>query len=275
MASRLEIEPVGAALGARVHGVKLDELDDGTLAEVHQALLAHQVVFLRAPGLTPDQHLALAARFGEAEVHAFFPNLGERYERISVLDSTETKSASMWHSDETFLPAPPLGTLLHAQVIPPVGGDTCWASSTKAYAALSPAMQRYVEGLSAVHSLSRIADMSYRHGIKTVADVAQAYASDVSSVHPVVRTHPETGQRGLFVNPTYTRFLVGVPEEESNAVLALLVAHQTQERFVVRHRWREGDFVIWDNRCTMHIALGDFTGHRRVHRVSILGDPPV
>jgi taurine dioxygenase len=275
VAAALEVERVGGALGARVHGLKPDELDDGALAQLHQALLDHEVLFLRAPGLTPDQQLAMAARFGEAEVHAFFPNLGPGYEKVSVLDSTATKSASMWHTDESFLPAPPMGTLLHAEVIPPVGGDTCWASSARAYEALSAPMRRYVDGLTAVHSLARIADMSYRHGMKTTADVAAAYADDVASVHPVVRTHPETGQRGLFVNPTYTRFLVGVPEDESNAVIALLVAHQTQERFVVRHHWSEGDLVIWDNRATMHIALNDFVGHRRVHRVSILGVPPV
>jgi taurine dioxygenase len=275
MPAQFEVEPVAPALGARIHGVEFDGLDEGALAGIHQALLDHQVLFLRAPGMTPDQHLALASCFGEAEVHAFFPNLGPGQERMSVLDSTETKSASQWHTDESFLPAPPMGTLLHAQIIPPVGGDTCWASSTAAYDALSPPMKRYVEGLTAVHSLARIADMGYRYGSKSIEEVAHAYAKEVTSVHPVVRTHPETGRRGLFVNTTYTRFLVGVPEDESNEVLAMLVRHQTQERFVVRHHWAEGDLAIWDNRCTMHIALADFSGRRRVHRVSILGDRPV
>jgi len=275
VSSQLEVEPVAPALGARIHGVKLDDLDDATLSGIHHALLEHAVVFMRAPGLTPEQHLALAHRFGEAEVHAFFPNLGPGQERISVLDSTDTKAASMWHTDESFLESPPMGTLLHARIIPPVGGDTCWTSTTAAYDALSPAMKRYVEGLTAVHSLSRIADMTYRNGMKTTAGLAEAYANDVASVHPVVRTHPETGKRGLFVNPTYTRFLVGVPEDESNSVLALLVKHQTQQQFVVRHHWTEGDLVIWDNRCTMHLALGDYEGRRRMHRVSVLGDRPV
>jgi taurine dioxygenase len=176
----------------------------------------------------------------------------------------------MWHSDESFLERPPMGTLLHAQVIPPVGGDTCWVSMTAAYDALSLPMKRYLDGLTAEHGLARIAELKQRAGHAGPAEVGEAIAHDRRSTHPVVVIHPDTGARSLYVNPTYTRWLDGVPADESEAVLRLLYAHATNERFLYRHRWSTGDFVIWDNRCTLHIALADFTGRRRMHRVSVL-----
>ena len=270
----LEIEPLAPALGARLHGIDVNHLDDDALAAVHRALLDHEVIVLRAPELTTDQQLALAHRFGDTEVHAFFPNLGPGYERVSVLDSDAGTKASMWHTDETFLDEPPMGTVLHAQIIPPVGGDTCWASQTAAYHALSVPMKRYLDGMLAEHSLSRVDLLVYQNGNADAEATGAKFALGRSAQHPVVRTHPETGHKALFVNPTYTRFLVGVPWDESEAVLALLYRHQIKEEFVYRHHWQEGDLVIWDNRCTLHIALADFTGRRRMHRVSVLGDKP-
>jgi taurine dioxygenase len=275
-----EARPLAPALGAEIVGLELDAsradggLDDAALAFVHKTLLDHQVVVVRDVALSPEQHLRLANRFGDTEVHAFFPNLGEGYERISVLDSAEGNVASMWHSDETFLEEPPMGTLLHAQVIPPVGGDTCWASCTAAYDALSPSMQRYLEGVSAMHDLSRTAELKYASGRGTAEEYARAIAAERRFAHPVVRTHPETGAKSLFVNPTYTRYLVGLPPDESETILGFLYRHMVKERFVVRHRWAAGDLVLWDNRCTMHTVLNDFGGHRRMYRVSVLGDRP-
>ena len=247
-------------------------LDDGALAGIHKAVLDHQVVVLRQVELSPDEHLRLGEQFGEVEVHAFFPNLGSAYERVSVLDSDDGTRSSMWHTDESFLDRPPMGTLLHAQAIPPVGGDTFWASMTAAYDALSLPMKRYLDGLTAEHGLARIAELKQRAGHAGPAEVGEAIAHDQRSTHPVVVVHPDTGARSLYVNPTYTRWLDGVPADESETVLRLLYAHATNERFLYRHRWSAGDFVIWDNRCTMHIALADFTGRRRMHRVSVLAD---
>ena len=269
----VEIQARGRALGAEILGLDWSrQLSDGELDEIRKALLDHQVVYMRQVTLTPDEHVRLGERFGEVEVHTFFPNLGAGHEKVSVLDSETGTTASMWHTDETFLDRPPMGTLLHAQVIPPVGGDTCFASMTAAYQSLSPAMKRYVEDLTAEHGLSRIAELKQRAGHATGAEVAEAIANDQRRTHPVVRQHPETGARTLYVNPTYTRWLNGVPENEGDAVLRLLLTHATQERFVYRHRWQAGDLLMWDNRCTMHIALADFDGHRRMHRVSVLGD---
>jgi taurine dioxygenase len=168
-----------------------------------------------------------------------------------------------------------MGTLLHAQILPAAGGDTCFASMTAAYEALSPSMKRYLDGMTAEHGLSRIAELKQRAGHAGPAEVAAAIANDKRAEHPVVHRHPETGARSLYVNPTYTRWLNGVPWEESDTVLQLLHTHATHERFVYRHRWRDGDLVIWDNRSTMHIAMPGHVGRRRMHRVSVLGDGPV
>ena len=271
----MHVEARGGALGAEVLGLDWSRpLTDGELDGLGEALLDHQVVYARAVSLTPDEHVRLGARLGEVEVHAFFPNLGPGLERVSVLDSKDGTVASMWHTDETFLEQPPMGTLLHAQVIPAVGGDTCFASMTAAYDALSAPMKRYLDGLTAEHGLARIAEMKHRAGHAGADELAAAIAADRRCTHPVVRTHPETGARSLYVNPTYTRWLDGVPADESEAVLRLLFAHATHERFVYRHHWAAGDLLLWDNRCTMHIALADFDGHRRMHRVSVLGARP-
>lgn len=271
----MEIVRVGAALGARIEGIDFSRpLDDETLSGISKALLDHQLLVMRAPDLSPDQHLRLAAQFGEAEVHAFFPNLGDGYERVSVLDSEQGNVASMWHTDESFLPEPPLGTLLSARTIPAVGGDTCWASTTAAYDALSPNMKRYLDGALALHDLARTTELAYATGRVGADAYARAVAGDRRFVHPVVRTHPETGAKALFVNPVYTRALVDVAPDESRAVLDFLYAHATAARFQYRHQWRAGDLLMWDNRCTMHCVMRDFDGRRVMHRVSVLGDRP-
>jgi taurine dioxygenase len=227
---------------------------------------------LKAPDMTPEQHMALGRQLGEIEVHAFFPNLGPGYEQVSVLDSDEGNTASMWHTDETFLEHPPMGTLTHAKALPAVGGDTMFASSSAAYEALSPAMKRYLEGLTALHDLSRVTELRLRFGSATPEDYAAAIAADRRHAHPIVRIHPETGAAGLFVNPTYTRHVVGLPPDESDMLLAYLFRHTVKEPFTYRHRWEEGDLLIWDNRATMHMVLNDFSGRRLMYRVSVVGN---
>jgi taurine dioxygenase len=271
----MEVTPLGAVIGARVDGIDLDApLDDATLSGLSKALLDHQVLVMRAPDLAPEQHLALAAQFGDTEVHAFFPNLGAGFERVSVLDSEQGNVASMWHTDESFLPEPPLGTLLSARTIPAAGGDTCWVSTTAAYDALSPHMKRYLEGAVALHDLARTSELAYNSGNGTAEGFADALLAARRHEHPVVRTHPDTGAKALFVNPVYTRALKGVAPDESRAVLDFLYAHATGARFQYRHRWQAGDLVMWDNRCTMHCVMRDFVGRRVMHRVSVLGDAP-
>jgi taurine dioxygenase len=268
----MQIRRLTPALGAEITGLDLStDFDDQTLNAVHNALVENQVLVIPAPDLTPEQHMALGRRIGEIEIHAFFPNLGPGLEHVSVLDSEEGNTASMWHTDETFLPHPPMGTLTHAKTLPDVGGDTMFASTTAAYNALSPNMKLYLEGLTALHDLSRTTELRYRFGGATPQQYADAIAQDRRTAHPVVRVHPETGAKGLFVNPTYTRHIVGLPPEESDAILAFLFQHSVKEHFTYRHHWREGDLLMWDNRSTMHRVLNDFPGRRLMYRVSVVG----
>jgi len=268
----MEFRPLTTALGAEA--VDLDitaPLTDVELDEVYDALVTHKVLLIHAPGLTPDQHMAFGRRMGEIEIHAFFPNLGDGYEHVSVLDSAEGNVASLWHTDETFLPAPPLGTLTWAKVMPPFGGDTLWANTEMAYDALSPNMKAYLDDLTAVHDLSRVTELRARFGGATVEQLGAAIAEGRRTAHPIVRIHPETGRRGLFVNPTYTRHIVGLPPDESDLILGFLYQHSIKEQFTFRHSWREGDLLMWDNRSTMHRVLADFDGPRVMHRVSVVG----
>ena len=268
----MEIVRRAGALGAEIVGVDFaGPLDAATLAGVHEALVDHKVLLLRASTMSPEQHMALGRQLGEIEVHAFFPNLGAGYEQVSVLDSDDGTTASMWHTDETFLQYPPMGTLTHAKVLPGVGGDTLFASSSAAYDALSAPMKRYLEGLTAMHDLSRVTELRYRFGSATADDYAGAIAAARRHAHPIVRVHPETGAKGLFVNPTYTRHVVGLPPDESDMLLAFLYRHATKEAFTYRHRWEVGDLLIWDNRATMHMVLTDFVGQRVMYRVSVVG----
>ncbi|MBU3702457.1 MAG: taurine dioxygenase [Acidimicrobiia bacterium] len=268
----MEFRRLTTALGAEVTDLDLTTtLDEATVDELYRGLVRHKVLLVRAPELTPDTHMALGRRLGEIEVHAFFPNLGPGYEQVSVLDSEEGTVASTWHTDESFLPHPPLGTLTWAKVMPPFGGDTLFASTTAAYDALSPRMKTYLEGLTAVHDLSRTTELRLRFGGTTPQAYGAALAEGRRFEHPVVRTHPETGEKGLFVDPTYTRHIVGLPPDEADAVLAFLHAHMLKEQFTWRHQWRAGDLLMWDNRSTMHRVLNDFTGRRLMYRVSVVG----
>jgi taurine dioxygenase len=269
----VDVRRLGASLGGEVTDLDpANPFPPDVIDVIRKALLDHQVLVLRPRALSSDDHLALGRAFGPTEVHTFFPNLGDGYEQISVLDSTVPGSvASMWHTDETFLDRPPMATLLHAEVIPVVGGDTVWASSTAAYDALSASMKRYLDGLVALHDLSRTVELKHQFGGATADELAASIASGRRRAHPIVCTHPETGAKGLYVNPTYTRSIVGVAPDESSAILAYLFAHATKEHFTFRHRWTAGDLVIWDNRSTMHMAMNDFVGHRRMLRVSVLG----
>ena len=268
----MELRKLTPGFAAEVSDVDLSgDLDDATIDAIYEALVVNKVLLLRAPDLTPDQHMALGRRIGEIEIHAFFPNLGSGYEHVSVLDSEAGNTATMWHTDETFLEHPPMGTLTQAKLLPAVGGDTLFADCAAAYDALSPNMKQYLEGLTAIHDLGKIAEMRYRFGSGDAQNLADAVLAERRAAHPVVRTHPETGAKSLFVNPTYTRWIVGLPPDESDMVLGFLYRHTVKEQFTYRHQWAEGDLLMWDNRSTMHMVLNDFGGRRVMYRVSVVG----
>lgn len=268
----MELRRLTPGFGAEVKDIDLSgDLDTDTIEAVYNALVDYKVLLLRAPELTPDQHMALGRRIGEIEVHAFFPNLGEGFEQVSVLDSEAGNTATMWHTDETFLEHPPMGTLTQAKILPDVGGDTLFADSAAAYNALSPNMKQYLEGLTAIHDLGKIAELRYRFGSGDAQNLADAVLAERRTAHPVVRTHPETGAKSLFVNPTYTRWIVGLPPDESDMLLRFLYRHTVKEQFTYRHQWAVSDLLMWDNRSTMHMVLNDFGGRRVMYRVSVVG----
>ena len=271
MPSMLTVRPLGPAIGAQV--VDLDPatvLLPQTLAAIEAALVKHEALVLQVPGLTPAQHLAIAQHFGEPEVHTFYPNLGPGFEQITVIDSKLGDRADMWHHDESFLASPPIVTMTQAKILPPCGGDTCWVSMTTAYDALSDRMKRYLDGLAAWHDMNGPMTAALRHNVVTHDRYLEVVKMGRRHLHPVVRNHPVTGRKALYVSPTYTTHVDGLAPAESDAILAYLHAHCQHIGFMYRHRWSVGDMVLWDNRSVIHNAILDYQPHqRRMQRASV------
>ncbi len=284
---QIEVRPITTALGAEVHGIDLARpLTNKELDTVHQAFLDHQVIFFRDQDISPEQHLDFARKFGELDVHPFAAGLKDYPEIMPVVkeaeDHTKTNFGGKWHSDVTFYEEPALGSILYALDVPKIGGDTLWANMYLAYETLSDGLKKTLDGLEAVHSAKRVYGLNNsrtirRHkdgsGISMKVQASEEAEAEVS--HPVVRTHPETGRKLLFVNANFTERFVGWTEEESLPLLDFLCEHATQPAFTCRFRWQKGSIAFWDNRCTQHLAMNDYHGQRReMHRVTICGDKP-
>ena len=268
----MEIDKLNAALGARVTGIDWDAgLTDTDLDGVAVALADHGVLALDAALMRPEQHVELAAHFGELEHHEFFDNHGDGFEHITVLDSDRGDRSNMWHIDEQFLEKPPVITMTHAIQLPSYGGDTSFISLHAAYDGLSPRMQQYLDGLTAVHDLARIAEMSWQGGRTDAEHLADELRKGKQASHPVVVVHPVNGRRALYLSPTYTRFIQDLPMAEAKAVLDHLFVHVQRPEFGYRHRWQEGDLLVWDNRSVMHHAAADYHERRLMHRISVIG----
>lgn len=271
MYQNLTVKTLGPAIGAEVQNLNLKNgFSLETLQELEAVLIKHEAILLHVPDLTPEQHLVLAQYFGQPEVHTFYPNLGKGFEQITIIDSKLGDRADMWHHDETFLPSPPIVTMTQAKILPPCGGDTCWISMTTAYDALSPRMKQYLEGLSAWHDMNGPMTAALRHGAVTHERYLQVINMNKRHLHPMVKTHPLTGRKALYISPTYTTHIDGLEPAESEAILAYLHAHCQHVKFVHRHRWQVGDLMIWDNRSVIHHAILDYQPHqRRMHRASV------
>jgi taurine dioxygenase len=270
----LNVVATTAALGAEISGVSLADLDDATFAEIHTAWLEHQVLFFRDQDLTPDQHKAFGRRFGELQVHPFLQSRkDEGHPEIIVLESDADRPtlAAGWHTDVTFLPNPPMGSILRAVEAPAVGGDTMWSSMYAAYEALSSTMQRLLSDLVAIHDTAKTFSRD-----AYPADKHPEPGQMPSTEHPLVRTHPETGRKSLFVNRAFTSRIVGMRRRESETLLNFLYDLVGTPEFTCRFRWEKNSIAIWDNRCTQHRAVADNAkAHRRMERVTIEGDRPV
>ena len=275
--SRLEVRPLASALGAEIFGVNLAEpLDDDTIETLREALLEHVVIFFRDQELTPQRLLALAERFGEPAEYPLIKGLPECPLVLPVIKEPHERSnfGGIWHSDTAYLERPALGSLLYALETPPVGGDTMFANMYLALEALSEGMRRLLEGLRAVNVAGKPATLRTREEMHSKGGTA-ADVEATRAVHPVVRTHPETGRKALYVNLAHTLRFEDMSEDESAPLLDYLFAHQIQPEFTCRFRWRRGSLAFWDNRASLHYPLNDYHGHRRVmHRVTLLGDRP-
>jgi taurine dioxygenase len=273
----MQVHPIAGTLGAEISGVDLSrDLSGDTVAAIRRAWLEHLVIFFRDQDLPPGRFLAFARRFGEPIEYPFVKGLDEHPEIIPVLKLPEEKInfGGIWHSDTTYLDVPPMASMLVAREVPPAGGDTEFANMYLAYETLSSGMKRLLDGLVAVNS-SAAADVS-RTREDRLKDSARADAKkEYSASHPVVRVHPETGRRALYVNVAHTVRFEGMTEEESAPILRFLYAHQVKPEFTCRFRWRPGSVAFWDNRCAQHNAINDYQGHRRLlHRITLAGDKP-
>ena len=275
--SSIEVAPVAGALGAEIGGVDLAvDLPDETVAEIRAAWLEHLVLFFRGQEhLDADAFMAFARRIGEPVEYPFVKGLEGHPEIIAIakLPHETVNFGGIWHSDTVYLERPPMGTLLIAREVPPYGGDTMWASMYAAHEALSPGMQQLLDGLRAVNS-SALADVSKTREDR-IADSGYDSAQEYVAEHPVVRTHPETGRKALYVNVAHTERFVGMTVEESRPLLEYLFAHSVKPEFTCRLRWQVGTLAMWDNRCAMHNPINDYHGHRRVmNRITLAGDVP-
>lgn len=274
----IAVRKVAGALGAEVDGVDLaQELDDAVVAEIRRAWLDHLVLFFRGQELPDDRFLAFARRLGEPVEYPFVRGLDDHPEIIAVvkLPHETVNFGGIWHSDTTYLEQPPMGTMLVAREVPPFGGDTLFANQYAAYDALSPAMRALLDPLRVVNS-SALADVSKTREdrLREAGDVDAGRAYTAS--HPVVRTHPETGRKALFVNVAHSAHFDGMTEEESRPLLQFLFQHQVRPELTCRFRWEVGSLALWDNRCAQHNPVNDYHGHKRVmHRITLRGDTPV
>ncbi len=277
----IEIEPLGAAAGARLHGVDLSQpMGDNLFGEVRQALLDHLVIVFPDQHISPDQQKAFGQRFGSLNIHPHVEPLPGHPEILNIVKEPDEKLnfGGGWHSDMTFLPEPVLGSILYAKDIPARGGDTMWANAYLAYDCMSQAMKDMLGPLKAVHTANEIygADGIYVDPRHPASDKSlEVEAAVAETEHPIIRTHPESGRKLVFVNPAFTTRIAGMSKPESKPILSYLYDQITRPEHVFRHRWSANDVVMWDNRCTQHYALNDYHGQRReMHRVTVNGDRP-
>ncbi len=266
---RIEIRRLAGALGAEILGVDLAK--DIPAAGIRAAFLEHQVIFFRGQKLDPARFMAFARSMGKPVEYPFVKGIEGFPEVIEVkkLEHERYNFGGIWHSDTAYLQEPPMGSMLLACEVPPYGGDTEFASQYLAYEALSDGMRRVLDGLIAVNSSAK-ADVT-----RTREDMVKEYARQYEAEHPVVRTHPETGRKALYVNVGHTVRFRGMTEAESAPLLEFLFRHQVKLELTCRWQWKVGDLAWWDNRCTQHNPVNDYHGHRRVmHRITLAGDRP-
>jgi alpha-ketoglutarate-dependent taurine dioxygenase len=277
MTDPIAVRPIAGALGAEISGVDLSrEVDDETVASLRRAWLEHLVIFFRDQPLSPARFLGFARRFGEVIEYPFVKGLDEFPEIIPVLklEHERVNFGGVWHSDTSYLDVPPMASTLIAREVPPAGGDTLFANMYLAYETLSDGMKRILDGLRAINSSAK-ADATRTREDRVKDTARQDRKREYVAAHPVVRVHPETGRKALYVNVAHTVGFEGMTPEESAPILEFLFRHQVRPEFTCRFRWRPGSIALWDNRCAQHNPINDYHGHRRLmHRITLAGDKP-
>lgn len=273
-----EVKPLSGTVGAVLEGIDISEnLAPEIVAEIRRALLDHLVIFFRDQQLSDTQLMAFGRYFGELYLHPNLAKKGPNPEVIHVVkepDATRVVGAE-WHTDTGHVDCPPMGAILHALELPPQGGDTIFANQYLAYETLSEGLKAALDGMKAVHDDSRVAGPNANKGRSTQTRDDEDWRPTVSA-HPVVRTHPETGRKALYVNVASAHYFEGMTKEESAPLLHYLFKHATRPEFTCRFNWQPGSIAFWDNRCLKHIAVNDYHGHRRdMRRVQLAGDRPV
>lgn len=273
-----DIKPIAGRIGAKIIGVDLStNLSDEIISDIRKALVKYKVIFFREQNIDANQQIAFARRFGElTTAHPTVPSLPDNPEILDLNYSKTVARANNWHTDVTFVDRPPLGSVLRALVIPPSGGDTIWANSVTAYQDLPTPLRDLADQLWAVHSNA----YDYAAAVVDLPEAVRAYRDVFTStvyetLHPVVRVHPESGERGLFIGG-FVRRIRGLSQNESDEIIKLLQAYVTRPENTVRWRWKVGDVAFWDNRATQHYAIADYGDQpRHVQRITIVGDIPV
>ena len=291
-ATKLEVRRLSGVIGAEIRDVDLHQpLDEATVAAIRGELLRNRVIFFPGAHLTPAEHVAFASNFGELTPgHPVIPgledqpevfeidytvtrNLKESYGDVVDTNSRTKANGLDWHTDVTWVERPPMGSILNAVDIPDAGGDTMWSNQAAAFDALSDAMKAFLRTLTALHDGTD----SFGKFFKKLGGTWEGDPIEkLHAVHPVVRTHPETGEETLFVNKGFTKRIVELTDDESASLLRYLYAHSVKHEFTVRYHWTAGDLAFWDNRATMHSVIGDYgSDHRRIQRITLRGDIPV
>ncbi|MBT3533428.1 MAG: taurine dioxygenase [Rhodospirillaceae bacterium] len=272
----MQINAVTGGIGAEISGVDIaEELSGETIAAIRQALLDHLVVFFRDQDITPEQQIAFVKHFGEPDIYPFVKGLDEHPEITPILKLPEEtiNFGGIWHSDTVYLKNPPMGTVLYAKELPPMGGDTLFANQYAAYDNLSAPLREFLDGLTAVNSAAKGSAATTRSD--RVADAGTGEEEVLEAEHPAVRTHPETGRKALFVNFGHTVRFKGMTKAESTPILEYLFQHQIKPEYSCRFIWSPGALAFWDNRCAQHYPVNDYHGYKRLlHRITLKGDKP-
>ena len=279
----LSIRRLSTAAGAEISGIDLKRpLNADVVQEVKQALGTYGILLFRDADISPTEHVAFSGQFGPLEAHVVgdfnLPDYPEVFVVSNVKENGKLKGAvyagQYWHSDLSYMRKPSLGSLLLCHEMPEIGGDTMWANMYLAYDTLSGTLKKFIGGLKAIHDYSHAYDTYFAHLKERPPLTPEQRAKTPPVEQPMVRTHPETGRKALYVNPGFTKGIVGMPKEESDPILQFLFRHSTRPEFIYRHKWSVNDMMFWDNRCTMHYALADydFSVRRHMHRTTVAGD---